>query len=389
MNGRTIVLGATVGKSLGLMDGYPEYLVGRGWSVTIVCSPGPELKRMERTGVNTHAIEMSRNPSPAKDLIALWHWIALFRKLKPDVICVGTPKAGLLSAFAGFATKVPARVYLLRGLRLETTSGIRRLLLASLERVVMKCTHITLAVGPSLRTLAIKLRLVNPDRIVVVGNGSSNGVNIQRFNPARLDGAARASLRSRLNLVPHVPVIGFVGRLTEEKGLKLLLDSRRILVEKGIDHQLLIVGEIDDNSEAVSTIKAVRLGRPAVWTGQVDDTSLYFPLMDLHCSPSLREGFPNVVLEASATGVPTVATAATGNVDAVVDGKTGFVVPVNSSVKFAEALAELLRSSELRRHMGEAARRYACENYEQMTVWQGNEALVSSVYNEQSRKRKE
>ena len=118
-----IVLGVTVDLSLRLMAGFPQYLAERGWDVHVVSSPGARLDALAGVdGVTVHALTMAREPSPVSDLRSLIAWMRLLRRLRPDVVSVGTPKAGLLGGIAARLTRVPGRVYMLRGLRLETST---------------------------------------------------------------------------------------------------------------------------------------------------------------------------------------------------------------------------------------------------------------------------
>ncbi|MGN7202493.1 glycosyltransferase family 4 protein [Arthrobacter sp. SAFR-044] len=372
---RKILLGVTVDISLGLMDGFPQYLSSRGWDVHVVSSPGPLLDELDdKPGITTHRIVMARRPAPIADLVALGRWVLLLQRIRPDITSVGTPKAGLLGGIAAWLTRVPTRIYLLRGLRLETAEGIKFKMLMFPEKLAFATAHKALAVSQSLRARAVGLGLVPSEKVIVLGAGSSNGVDLLHFKSIepktqRGCGANRDSLAMTLGLDFNVPVIGFVGRLTVDKGLAQLAKARDILHSRGVDHQLLIVGGVDD-SEAPAALQALeRSGRYPSLTGYVRDTAPYYRLMDLLCLPTRREGFPNVVLEASATGVPTVTTDATGAVDSVIDGETGIITQMDSALELADALAMLIEDPSLRKRMGEAARQRAHDYFRQPLVW--------------------
>lgn len=361
------------------MKGFPAYLVEHGWDVHVVSSPGARLDELAAAdGISVHPLSMAREPAPVSDLRALADWVRLLRRVRPDVISVGTPKAGLLGGIAGWMTRVPHRVYLLRGLRLETASGVALRIFATLERLTSRMAHVVLSVSPSLRERAIELRLVRADKILVLGHGSSNGVDLGVFAREKPGSASRVTLAQRLDLAPGVPVVGFVGRLTRDKGLQVLQEARSILNRDRVDHQLLVVGGVEDETGS-SAFETQGSGRPAIVTGHVPDPETYYQVMDLLCLPTLREGFPNVVLEAGAVGIPTVTTTATGAIDSVVDGVTGLIAEAGSASSLARQLASLLEDSEMRQTMGLEATRYVGENFERAHVWSLTEEFYRDI----------
>lgn len=382
---RRVVLGVTADISLTLMRGLPQFLHARGWDVHVVCAPGPLLEELrDEPGITVHPLAMAREPSPVADLRALLAWHRLLRRVRPDIISVGTPKAGLLGGLAARMAGVPARVYHLRGLRLETASGLQRRILTVLERVAMRSAHNVVSVSESLRRRTLDLRLVAPARIRVLGAGSSNGVVIP---PAVPTGAERAARREELGLDPHVPVVGFVGRLTRDKGLDVLAAARKLLVQRGVDHQLLVVGGVDENADPRILHGLRAAGRPPVETGHVPDARPLYAAMDLLCLPTLREGFPNVVLEASAAGLPTVTTDATGAVDSVVDGVTGRLTATGDPESLADGLEALLAATpEKRASLGAAARHRVEREFSREHIWSLLDEFLSSTAADRARR---
>ena len=365
MTGRTILLGVTSPVSLTLMEGWPGHLARQGWDVHVVSGPGGALEGLDllEADVTVHPVSMRRDPAPLRDLAGLVNWIRVLRRVRPDVVMIGTPKAALLGLFAAFLTGVPVRVYLLRGLRSETIAGLPGSVLRTLERVSSACSHIVVAVSESLAAAYVDQGLARSEKVVVIGRGSSNGVDLDRFRP-REDGGRE----------PRRVVVGFIGRLTLDKGLLDLAEAERLLVERQVDHALLIVGGLDTRGSHGQTWPS---GADVTETGHLDDVTRVLEEIDVLVLPTHREGFPNVVLEASAAGVPVVTTDATGAVDSVLHQHTGLVIPAHDPVALADALESLASDAGLRRDMGRAGRHFVEEFYDQERVWMAMESFLS------------
>jgi glycosyltransferase involved in cell wall biosynthesis len=286
------------------------------------------------------------------------------RKISPDVLFVGTPKASFLALVAGKLTRVPRRVYGLWGLRLETTAGLSRKVFAGVERAASAAATDVLAVSRSLADKYLELRLCRLTKILVIGGGSSHGVNTERFTPAIFE--STLPLAKRIGLAEGIPVLGFVGRFSRDKGADSLLGTRMLLSEKNIDHELLVVGSVEGETDVLSKLND--FGRRVKHVGVVSDVELYYKLMDILLLPTLREGFPNVVLEAAASGVPAVTTDATGAVDSVVNGVTGITVPFESSKDFSEAVLGLLCNPDSITRLGRSARARAVADFSEAAV---------------------
>lgn len=364
---RRIVLGVTVPLSLVLFRGFPEQLVAQGWDVHVVSSPGERLNDLATVpGVTAHSIGMTREPHPIRDLVALFRWWSLLRKLRPQIVCVGTPKAGMLAMFAAKLAGVRKRIYHMRGLRLETATGLARVFYSVMERAVFSASTSAIVVSKSLRARALELGLARPGKLRVLGYGSSNGVDVTRYHP--VPHQQRNVADRPAGLADDAHIIGFVGRLHRDKGIDELISASVMLTERGVDHQLLIVGGSDGNDADEFVARLSSLQRPAVLVGAVPDTSLYYQWMDLFCLPTHREGMPNVALEAAASGVPVVTTDATGAVDSVIDGRTGRCVQARNPRALAAALEEALSDDDWRDQAGALAREFAMSRFSRSVV---------------------
>ena len=302
---------------------------------------------------------MRREMAPAADLLSLLRLCWLLWRLRPDMTEFSTPKAGLLGSLAALICGVPSRVYLLRGLKLETSTGVKRLILLAAERVASACSHVVLCNSESLRNQALALRVAPEDKLLLLGSGSSGGVDVERFSPGP------GILRARLGLPPDAPVVGFVGRLTRDKGLPELVEAFDAILAARRKAHLLLVGWFDDSEDALDRKLRSRIkNHPRIHlTGYVADTAPYYRAMDVMVLPTWREGFPNVALEAAASGIPVVTTLSTGARDAVVPEVTGLLIPPGYPVAIREAVLQLLRNPVRRCRMGKAARAWVLQNY--------------------------
>lgn len=358
-------------SALHLLKGQLRWMREAGFEVAVAASPGPDLQAVaEREGVTVFAIPMRREIHPLADLRSLAALTRLLRRWRPQVVNAGTPKAGLLGMMAARLAGTPVRVYTLRGLRLETARGRTRALLALTERMASACAHSVVSVSESLRAAYCAMGLADPAKVVTLGAGSSNGVDAARF--ALRTPADGQRLRASLGIAADAPVVGFVGRFTRDKGIGELLAAFEAVSAQVPGARLLLVGDFEAGDPVPEAV-ARRLGEHpgVVRSGFVADTAPYFGAMDVLAFPSLREGFPNVPLEAAAAGLPVVAVRATGSVDAVVDGETGALVEPGDAAALAGALARYLRDPALRRRHGAAGQARVRERFAPERVWSG------------------
>jgi glycosyltransferase involved in cell wall biosynthesis len=358
-----------------------SFMRERGFDVVVISAPGDELRVIrEREGVITVPVPMEREISPLKDLVSLVRLYTVLRRLRPAIVNAGTPKAGLLGMIAAWAAGVPVRIYFLLGLRLETTRGLKRFVLSVAEHCASFFAHRVICISESLRQLYVRLGYTTEAKTCVLqytaiavrhqrgirrkgvrpGKGSSNGIHGDEITQTPQLREQAQALRARLGIPDGAPVIGFVGRLTRDKGVAELLDAFDQVLASFPEARLLMLGRFEDGDPIPeSYVKRLRSHPRVVMTGQVSDTAPYYRIMDVLACPSHREGLAGPPLEAALVAeAPSVVFEATGSVDTVCDGVTGTIVPFGDVALFACALEKYLTDDFLRREHGQAAHKY-------------------------------
>lgn len=360
-----IVYGVTAGQSAYiLLRGQLGYLRGKGWDVHVVAGSSTQLEAAaDREGVSAHVIPMAREISLATDLRGLRDWLRLLRRLRPEVVNVSTPKAGLLGGLAARLLGVPRRIYVMRGLRLESSKGLTLATLWMTERLAIAASTEVVVVSHSLMAEARRRRLLPSRKGVVIGAGSSNGVAAEDV-AAETGVGVREEVRAELGLSDDQIVVGFMGRVALDKGLD---DLSVALTQTRTPTVLLIVGAVEDAELWTRINDRVKV----VWVEWTDRPWRYYSAMDVLALITRREGFPNVVLEAGAAGVATITTRATGAVDSVVDGQTGLLVDVGDIGALAGAIERLASDPRARLSMGERARERTRALFRPTTIWSG------------------
>jgi glycosyltransferase involved in cell wall biosynthesis len=354
-----------------LLRGQLGFMREHGFDVTVIGSPGPELDRVrERERVETLGIPMLRHNDARQDAISLVNLTRALRRLRPDIVNAGTTKAGLLGMIAARAVSVPIRIYLLRGLRLETASGLMRQVLGVTERIASACAHDVTCVSPSLLRLSVDGGFIPARKACVIASGSSNGVDTERFRRTAELRQQGAALLAERGIGPHDPVVGFVGRLARDKGIHELLDAFEVVRRESPAAKLVLLGgDLANEVGEPELVARVRATPNVVTTPTIADLAPYYARIDVLAAPTYREGFPNVLVEAASAEVPVVAFRSTGVVDAVVDGETGVLVAQGDAAGLAEGVLGYLRSPERSRAHGRHARQRTEKLYERHAVW--------------------
>jgi glycosyltransferase involved in cell wall biosynthesis len=355
----------TVGSSIQVLyAGRLEYLQAHGFEITVVCASSALDAEIRARGVRLHTAPLTRAITPRQDFRALWNLWRFLRREAFDIVEVGTPKAALLGSIAARLAGVPCVTHILHGLAYEGRPGWEGRIVRFSTAVPCRLAQHTLAVSDSVREGAQRAGLCTGRRMRVIGRGSCNGVDLRRFSPdCRRYGP---EVRSRHGIPPEAVVVGFLGRMTRDKGLVELADAFRTARARVPGLVLLLVGGYEDRDRPPAEVVDFLAGCPDVrqvpWQA---DPVPYYGALDIVVLPSHREGLPGLLLEAAASGLPTISTDATGCRDAQVDGVTGVQVPVGDARRLALAIERLAPDAGLRARLGAAGRQWVAAHFDQ------------------------
>jgi len=289
-------------------------------------------------------------------------------------------KQRFLGLLAAKLACIPIRVYEIHGLPFETRQGLTKKILIKLERLMCYWATDIWAVSNSVRIVANRHRINANKPIRVPAHGSCNGVDAQHtFNPARFSTRQRQQLKEQLGLSGSI--LGFVGRITREKGLTELTDAWQKIRSQYPHIGLLIVGQPDIKTAADYRCFTCLLADSRVCSiGHVTDVATYLSLMDVLLLPTHREGFGNILIEAAAMNVPVVASRVTGVIDAVVDQETGLLYEPYSVEGLSACICQYLDNPDLRHRHGQQARSRVLREFVPETIWKAKNEFYQYAY---------
>jgi lipopolysaccharide/colanic/teichoic acid biosynthesis glycosyltransferase len=364
----------TVPMSLAkLLSGQLRFMQRQGYEVVAVSGDGPEIALIkEREQCRHVVVPMTRTISPLKDLLSLYYMIRLIRREKPDIVHTHTPKAGLIGMMAAMFCGVPLRLHTVAGLPLMEARGLKRSLLVFAERITYRCSNMVYPNSMLLRSYILKHICADALKIKVLGNGSSNGIDVGYFNPGRFDAQDKARLRERLNIAEEDVVYCFVGRMVADKGIIELVSAFTEL-EKDWKHvKLLLVGGLEQELYPLNNecLQRIQTHNAIKWVGYQDDVRPYLSISNALVFPSYREGFPNVVMQAGAMGVPCIVSDINGCNEIIVNEENGIIIPVKNRQQLLNAMLRLVKDRTLLDKMATRSREMIVSRYEQHYLWQ-------------------
>lgn len=336
-----------------------QYLAANGFDVTVVCSNDSNLQEKLGESIRFYPIDIPRGISFGGSIYALKTLTCFFKKEKFDLIQYSTPNAAFYSSIAAKKADCKVRNYHLMGLRYLGASGMERTILKVLERIACHNSTSIECVSKSNMEMGISEGLFPREKVTVVWNGSTGGVDLSRFDFSKRQ-QWRKEIRKELGYSSNDFVYGFVGRITKDKGIDELLSA---FLELKDNSKLLLVGDIEkDNHLDVDLLAKAQQNSNIKFHSFVSDIERYYAIIDVLVLPSYREGFGNVVIEAGAVGTPAIVTDIPGPTDTIDREKTALVVPVKNPHALAESLRKIRERDYV--NMGENAAQFAKEKFD-------------------------
>jgi glycosyltransferase involved in cell wall biosynthesis/ribosomal protein S18 acetylase RimI-like enzyme len=338
-------------------------LMEEGYEVTAVSAPGPEVRDLERAGIRHLAWpHVTRSWDPAADLSAYRSLLAILGRERFDLVHTHTPKPGVLGRIAARRAGTPCVVNTVHGLYATSQdSPSRRLPVVAVERLAARFSDLELYQSEEDLRWARRIGLVDPRRSALLGNG----VDLVRFDPARVSAERVAEVRERLGIPGNGPVVGTVGRLVAEKGYREFIAAAKSIRRARPEVRFLAVGPPDPAKRDAVEASG---GHDVVFTGWREDLPELLASMDVFVLASWREGMPRSAIEAAAMGRPLVLTDIRGCREVARHRSEGLLVPRRDPAALSRAILELLGDPGLRTSLGQAARRRAVDRFDERRV---------------------
>ncbi len=366
----------TVPESLKtLLKGQLMYM-SRYFEVRAISSGGAAVADVEvRENVSVTVVNMTRSISPLRDAVALFRLYRIFRRERPDIVHTHTPKAGTLGMIAARLARVPVRLHTVAGLPLLEKNGPVRSLLDAVEKITCACAHRVYPNSYGLRDITLKNGYTRAEKLKVLGNGSSNGIDTEVFAPGSVSDADKTALKERTGIAPDDFVFIFIGRLVRDKGITELVEAFRRLSGK---HRikLLLVGRQESVLDRLpsDTRDQMACNPDIISAGYQEDARPWLAISDVLVLPSYREGLPNVPMQACAMEVPCIVTDINGCNEIITDQINGLLVPPKQVEPLEQAMERILQDPGLLKRLKGNARPQIVDKYDQQFVWEAVKA---------------
>jgi glycosyltransferase involved in cell wall biosynthesis len=330
-----------------LLTGQMNFMKNHGFEVVMISADGPERDSIIKEEECRHVIvPFTRKITPFHDLLCLFKLINILRKEKADIIHSHTPKAGLIAMMAGKFCGIKIRIHTVAGLPLMVEKGIKFRILKLVEKLTYSyATHVW-PNSQSLLKYIIKKKLTSEKKLSIILQGTSNGINLLNFNREKLRQEKLKEIKESMNYSDEFTYLLFVGRVVYDKGIPELISVFEKLRKRNSRLKLIIIGRYEKDLDPLPSFTLDKIEnnpniRHIVWT---DNVEYYMNIVNFFVFPSHREGFPNVLLQAGAMGLPIVCSNVPGNIDLIDHHKTGFLFECSNENSMMKSLEDAINN---------------------------------------------
>ncbi len=369
----TLVRITTVPISLEKLLHGQLHFMSNHYRVIAISSDDAGLEKVrQQEGVEVFKVPMTRRITPLQDLKTVILLYRYFKKVRPHIVHSHTPKAGTVAMMAAWLSGVRHRLHTVAGLPLLEARGARRMLLDAVEKVTYACATRVYPNSSGLRDIILKNRYASASKVKVLGNGSSNGIDTAHFSVDCFSANQLDAIKSEHQINPGDFVFVFVGRLVGDKGVNELMAAFERLLQRHAQVKLLLVGDYEADLDPLlpETLRRIQNLPNVIATGFRQDVRPFLAVSDALVLPTYREGFPNVVLQAGAMGLPSIVTDINGCNEIISHEINGIIIPVKDEMAIFKAMEQLLENPSQYASMKSVARAQIVSRFEQSVVWQ-------------------
>jgi len=356
-----------------LLPAQMAFMQHNGFDVIMVSAGGPELDDVIKNEQCRHIIvPMTRKITPLQDLKCLLLLIKVFKKEKPDIVHTHTPKAGLLGMLAAKICGISIRIHTVAGMPLMVEKGFKLQLLKFIEKLTYYTASNVWPNSNSLFNYIIANKFAAPQKLKVIAKGSTNGINISRFNKKVLEEKIVLEIKASISYSGEFTYLLCIGRLVADKGIVELVNVFLTLQKKHTALKLILVGDYEEELDPlpVAVMQQIKTNANIIhikWTQRVE---YFMHIAHYFVFPSHREGFPNVLLQAGAMELPIICSRIAGNVDIVEDNKTGLIFERGNEQQLSEQIEFALDNPVAVKLMAEKLVQIIIKDYRQENIWQ-------------------
>lgn len=347
-----------------------RYLNKHDFEVTLVCDMDENFIMRNNDFAKCIPINLKRGIDLRGSMNTFLYLYKLFKKEKFDIVQYFTPNAALVSSMAATLAKVPVRLYGQWGIRYVGFSGIKRKIFKAIEQITC---YFSTSIEPDSKgnlRYAIEEGLYSKEKGSVVWNGSASGVNLNKYDITKKE-IWDNEIREMHGISTTAFVIGFVGRITRDKGINELLSATKSILEDNSDVYLFLIGDEDEIQTIDNSLRQWSISEKRVkYFGKSNEVEKYLSAMNIFVLPSYREGFGTVVIEAEAMGVPVIVTDIPGPTEAMEENETGFVVRKSDGKDLEKTIRKALKNRDGLQSMGANGREFVTKNFDQKLLFQ-------------------
>lgn len=336
-------------------------------AITLVCSGDVRELQALFTGLDVRCVslDIERKISLRDDCVSLFRLCRFFSAERFAGVHALMPKSGLLAMIAAKIVGVPVRVHIFTGQVWSTANGLKRSVLKAMDILLAACATHLMADSPSQRDFLVEEGVVRREKITVLGPGSISGVDGARFCT---NAAARAAIRTLLNIPADAVVYLFMARVTQAKGAIDMVQAFAQMAEAAPLAHLLVVGPDEESLDSQLSNMLVAFKSRYHRVGFTDRPEDFMAAADVFCLPSYREGFSLATIQAAGAGLPAIASRIYGLTDAVDEGRTGLMHVPGDIDTIAQCMARLYADTALREQLAVAAQERANSSFSQAYI---------------------